>query len=70
MAEVLASPWLGTTEGAKYAKRHPKTLLRALRQGELRGFQSKKPNGTWRIHIDDIDAWVRGEKPKVTRRAS
>lgn len=33
----------------------------------LRGSQ-RAANCTWRIHVDDLDAWVRGEKP--ARRAS
>lgn len=68
MADTRVSPWFGTTDGGKYASRHAKTLLKALRRGELRGFQSKA-NGTWRIHRDDLDAWLRGERPTGKRAA-
>lgn len=63
------SPWLTTPEAGFYARRHPKTVLRALRTGELRGHQAKA-NGTWRIHRDDVDAWLRGEKPSRRKVAS
>jgi excisionase family DNA binding protein len=54
---------------AVYASCHPKTVLRALRRGELVGYQ-RGVNCTWRIYQEDLDSWIRGEKPKNIRRAA
>lgn len=54
---------------ATYARRHPKTLLGALRRGELVGYQARA-GCTWRIFQRDLDAWIRGEKPSRRRRAA
>lgn len=51
--------WHSTATAAEYAGCHVDTLLAALRAGELRGSQ-RKVNGRWRIHRDDLDAWLRG----------
>lgn len=51
--------WHTTRSAATYADCHVQTVLEALRAGELRGSQLKK-NGRWRIHRDDLDAWLRG----------
>lgn len=33
--------------------------------GDLRGYQTPPgPGGQWSIHVDDVDAWVRGEAPR------
>lgn len=55
-----SSPWHTVDESAAYAKRHPMTVYNALQAGELKGHQSKK-GAKWLIHIDDLDAWIRGE---------
>lgn len=52
------TPWLTVTQAATYAQRHPKTLLLALRRGGLKGAQARA-NANWRIHRDDVDAWIR-----------
>ncbi|MEV4604829.1 helix-turn-helix domain-containing protein [Amycolatopsis sp. NPDC049253] len=69
MAETTVSPWMGTPEGATYTGRHAKTLLKALRRGELLGYQNG-PRGSWRIHRDDLDAWIRGERPQKLRKSA
>lgn len=61
------TPPLTVTESAAYGRRHPKTILRALRRGELLGFQ-RGPNCSWRIYQEDLDRWIRGEQPKKARR--
>lgn len=47
----------------KTAKAHTgvgtRAILDALRAGELKGSQ-RVANGKWRIHRDDLDAWMRG----------
>lgn len=63
------SPWMTTQETATYARVHENTVLKALqkcvsssgREG-LKGHQ-RVPNGSWRIHHDDADRWLRGEAP-------
>lgn len=54
---------------AERSKRHVKTVLRALRRGELVGFQ-RGPGCGWRIYESDLDRWIRGETPKRPRRAA
>jgi excisionase family DNA binding protein len=66
------SPWHTREEAAHRARVGPDQIGDALRSGELRGYQSGK-GGRWRIHRDDIDAWITGEiadvqVPKITRR--
>lgn len=66
------SPWLTPTEACGRARCSERTILEALRSQELRGYQSGR-GGRWRIHVEDLDAWVRGETaevqvPAVTRR--
>ncbi|WP_167166837.1 helix-turn-helix domain-containing protein [Saccharomonospora amisosensis] len=58
----MDSPWLTVDEAATRSRRHNKTVLRALRRGELRGHQARA-NGRWLIHVEDLDLWVRGERP-------
>lgn len=65
------TPWLTPVEAAQRARRHKSAILEALRSQELRGYQAVK-RGRWLIHIDDLDAWVRGETapveiPAITR---
>lgn len=68
------SPWMTIIEAAKYARSNTKTVGDALRDGSLRGYQTGR-GGKWRIHRDDVNAWLRGEDPvsappRVTRRRS
>lgn len=67
MSTYEHSPWLTTRQAATYAGRNPQTVRDALADGELVGYQRTAPNGRWRIHIEDIDAWVRGERPARAR---
>lgn len=60
---------LSVSSASAYADCHPKTLLRALRRQELRGYQ-RGQNCKWRIYQDDLDAWVRGEKPITARKSA
>ncbi len=70
----MTSPWLTLPQAAERAQRGVRTLTRALADESLTGYQPVK-GGRWRIHVDDLDAWVRGEKapvklPVLSRRAS
>lgn len=61
---VLDTPWLTVIEAAGRARRGKRTVYRALANGELRGSQALR-GGAWTIHMDDLDAWVRGEIAEV-----
>jgi hypothetical protein len=50
------------------SKRHTKTVLRALRKGELLGYQ-RGPGCGWRIFESDLDRWIKGERPARRRAA-
>lgn len=68
------SPWLDTKGAAARSRYSVNTVKRALASEELRGYR-RGEHGDWRIHVDDLDAWVRGETadvqvPPVTRRRS
>lgn len=58
------SPWHTMPEAAARARVSADAIGDALRTGELRGYQSGR-GGRWRIHRDDIDAWVKGEVAEV-----
>ncbi|MBM4640477.1 helix-turn-helix domain-containing protein [Rhodococcus hoagii] len=62
------SPWMTVKETADYMRRHPQTVLHLLHTEQLEGFQPAGRNGSWRIHRDDIDKYMRGEGPKPKRR--
>lgn len=64
MSEI-ASPWMTVNETAEYMRRHPKTVLKFLADEQVEegtglvGYQKTSPNGVWRIHRDDADAFLR-----------
>lgn len=64
------SPILTVKEAAAYARCCDRLIYRALRRDELRGSQGAGPTqiarGTWRIHRDDLEAWMRGINPERT----
>lgn len=67
------SPWFTVTEAAARARVNVDTIGDALRSGDLRGYQSGR-GGRWRIHVNDIDSWIKGELaavvvPHARRRA-
>jgi excisionase family DNA binding protein len=51
--------WLTIDEASQRCGVSKPTLYAAARDGELRGYQRGK-GGTWRVHVDDLDAWMRG----------
>lgn len=63
------SPWLTVQEAADRVRRHRNSVYKALwaeqaKPGSgLRGRQLVEPQGSWLIHVDDVDAWVAGEAP-------
>jgi excisionase family DNA binding protein len=50
--------WFDTRQAAERCGVHRETLLVALQTGDLRGTQRVK-GGRWRLHLDDLDAWLR-----------
>lgn len=58
--KIAPVEWMTVAEAAKHARRHDKTLLAALRRGELRGYQ-RDARCAWRIDPKDVDRWIRGE---------
>jgi hypothetical protein len=60
----IESPWFTVKTAIPYSHRSGGLITRALREGTLRGSQTKA-NGTWLIHRDDLDAWLRGEVAEV-----
>jgi len=66
------SPWVkGVAAIAAYLDLSPETVGALLRSGELRGHQAKK-RGTWRTHVNWMDAYLAGEEPPsiVGRRSA
>jgi len=60
----LASPaapkaWLSTVEAAHLSGRHPETVAKACRNGELFATQRGR-GGSWRIRPESLDAWIEG----------
>lgn len=66
---ALDSPWLTVAEVAQYARSSKSEVLAALAAEDLRGSQLRT-NGRWRIHREDVDAWLLGEQPpeRIPRR--
>jgi excisionase family DNA binding protein len=68
------SPWLTVAEARTYTGKGRRSILEALADETLRGHRSGE-RGRWHIHVNDLDAWMRGERAdvqiqRVTRRAS
>jgi excisionase family DNA binding protein len=61
------APWLTVRQAASRTQRGKQTILNALACEELRGYR-RGDRGRWRIHYQDLDAWVRGEKADVQIR--
>lgn len=71
----MTARWVSPKQASEHVGVHVETVAKALREGELRGYQ-RKPNGRWRIAIEDVDAWIKGEPPAntaaptITRRSA
>lgn len=66
-APILDSPWMTVQEVATYARSSKTEVMTALRDQSLRGYQNTE-RGRWRVHRDDVDAWLRKEPPASARR--
>lgn len=58
---VLGRVWLSPTDVQDLTGFGRSDVYTALQCGELAGHQRGK-GGRWRIHIDAVNAWVRGEQ--------
>lgn len=56
------TPWMTVPDVQAYSHTGRREVLAALADGSLRGHQ-RKANGRWRVHRDDVDAWLRCEPP-------
>lgn len=62
MTDLNARIWFTTGQAADYAGCNIQTVAEACREGKLRAGQPfGGAGGRWRIHRDDLDAWLRGE---------
>lgn len=57
---TIDSPWLLVEQAATYAQTSKYQLLQALRDGSLRGAQTKK-GGIWRTRREWLDSWLQGQ---------
>lgn len=57
---VTKRVWLTVSEARQVTGVGANSLYAALQTGELKGTQRGR-KGRWRIHCDDLDAWMRGE---------
>lgn len=63
MTDLNERLWFTTSQAADYAGCHQVTVADACRSGALRAGQpGGAGRGRWRIHRDDLDAWLRGER--------
>lgn len=56
---VLRRVWLSVDEAQQVTGVSTREIYDALRTGDLVGTQRFK-NAKWRVHVDDLDAWMRG----------
>jgi excisionase family DNA binding protein len=63
---VTASPWLTAKEAADYVRKEYKYFLVLARKKRIQGHQ-QCARGEWLFHVDDLDAYVRRQKPKTHR---
>lgn len=71
MAEHPTPPWYDPQTASSYSGWSLEYIRRACRDGSLKAHQAN-PRARWRIHQDDLDAWLSGTRhttviPTVTR---
>lgn len=60
-AHVNQRIWYSTEQAADYAGCDIQTVAKACRAGTLKAGQPfGGKGGRWRIHVEDLDAWLRG----------
>lgn len=60
--------WLNVDEANQRTGVSQTDLYEALRSKELKGYR-RADKGKWRIHVDELDAWMRGERVPNLRSA-
>lgn len=58
------SPWLTKAEAAEYSKVHPDTIDRWRREGLV----FSMVGGVVRIHVDDLDKFIRSHQARTIAR--
>jgi len=59
-APAIRREWLTVAEAEAMTGIGRKELYEALQAGELPGNQRVR-NGKWRVHVDDVRNWMRGQ---------
>jgi excisionase family DNA binding protein len=54
----IARVWLNVDEASQRTGVSKTELYEVIKKGELKAYR-RKENAKWRIHIDDVDAWMR-----------
>ena len=62
---LVMEEYLTPEEVAQKLKLHPTTIKRLLRTGQLPGY---KVVGSWRINPTELEAWMKQQKNKQTRK--
>lgn len=63
----VGAVWHTVAETARYARCSTRTVHRAIHNGDLATEQRGKRGAHHRIHIDAIEAWIRGEPAQRLR---
>lgn len=65
------SLWLTAAQAAERASVNPRTIYDAFAKGHLVGYRdSTIARSRVRFHPDDVDRWVRGERPQPSQEES
>ncbi|OZC93475.1 hypothetical protein CH254_02275 [Rhodococcus sp. 06-412-2C] len=54
---TAVTEWLTTRQAAEHIQRSTRFVLNAARSGELAGYQTTAPHGSWRFKLSDVDGW-------------
>lgn len=63
-ASPITRMWLSVQESIQYTGCSKNEIYVALQSGELLGSQKGK-GGKWRVHIHDLDVWMRRNQADV-----
>ena len=61
IAKLGEQRFLSVMEAALYVGKHPETVRRALRSGEMHGSQRGQKGNTWTVRPECADAWLDGD---------
>jgi excisionase family DNA binding protein len=63
-ASVIARVWLSVHESSQHTGCSKTEIYEALQTGDLIGSQKNK-GGKWRVHVHDLDRWMRRNQANV-----